>query len=108
MLTEAAYKAKTYSMMQNLQRLKVNDPVEGDIFYQQNWRLIEERLGSGRTYEEIIFLRSCYNKLTSKLSFEEYLVKNLKYWESYFKNKSRSMASRQPIKKKKKKGTIPI
>jgi hypothetical protein len=42
------------------------------------------------------------------VTFEDYLNKNYRYWENYFRTKERSTAPKQIPKKKKKKGTIPI
>jgi hypothetical protein len=53
-------------------------------------------------------LHNAFKKLNSRVSFQDYLTKNQRYWESYFRSKERSSAPRQPPKKKKKKGTIPI
>lgn len=50
MLTEAAYKLKSAEMMKTLKILKINDPVEGEEFYQKYFAIVEARFGPGRTY----------------------------------------------------------
>ena len=45
--------------------------------------------------------------MNSNLTFEDYLYKNFKYWENYFKTKDRNSGPKVIVKKKKKKGTIP-
>lgn len=108
MLTEATYRAKTADSLRTLKILKVNDPEEGEQFYGQHFDFIEEKLGPGRSYEDVNMLRNAFRRLHSRLKFEEYLTKNLKHWENYFRQKERSLAPRLPVKKKKKKGTIPV
>jgi glutamine synthetase adenylyltransferase len=46
--------------------------------------------------------------MNSQLGFEEYMAKNGRYWENYFKIKDRTAGPKIALKKKKKKGTIPI
>jgi len=53
-------------------------------------------------------LRNAFKRLGSRFKFDDYLNKNLKHWETFFRHKERSLAPRGPVKKKKKKGTIPI
>jgi hypothetical protein len=65
-------------------------------------------LGPDRTYEDVNILHNSYKKLSSHLTFREYLLKNIKHWEFYFRNKEKSNVPKPQIKKKKKKGTIPI
>jgi hypothetical protein len=108
MLTEATYRAKTADSLRTLKILKVNDPEEGDQFYEEHFEFIEEKLGPGRSYEDVNLLRNAFRRLHSRLKFDEYLTKNLKHWENYFRQKERSLAPRLPMKKKKKKGTIPV
>jgi hypothetical protein len=69
---------------------------------------VNQLLGPDRTYEDVNLLHNAFKKLNARVSFEDYLTKNQRYWESFFRNKERSSAPRQPPKKKKKKGTIPI
>ena len=40
--------------------------------------------------------------MNSQLTFEEYIVKNARYWENYFKAKDRSAGPKVVLKKKKK------
>jgi hypothetical protein len=94
-------------MMRTLNILKINDPVEGEEFYERYFGLIETRFGPGRTYEDVNHLRNALKRMNSQLSFEEYLAKNSKYWENYFKTKDRATGPRVIAKKKKKRGTIP-
>lgn len=108
MMTIQAYRLKTADMMKTLAILKINDPQEGEAFYNKYFSLIDTRFGPERTYEDVNHLRNAFQRMNSQLSFEEYLAKNSKYWESYFKAKDRAMGPKVVGKKKKKKGTIPI
>jgi hypothetical protein len=67
-------------MMKTLKTLKINDPVEGEEFYQKYFEIVEARFGPGRSYEDVNHLRNALKRMNSQLSFEEYLAKNSKYW----------------------------
>lgn len=49
-LTESAYKIKSQGMMKTINTLKLNDPEEGEEFYNQYFEIIDNRFGPGRTY----------------------------------------------------------
>jgi hypothetical protein len=65
--------------------------------------MIESNFGPGRTYEDVNHLRNALKRMNSNLTFEEYLSKNFKYWENYFKTKDRNAGPKIIVKKKKKK-----
>lgn len=108
LLSPEAYRYKSQEMMKTLKVLKINDPEEGEEFYRKHFKHIEDRFGPGRTYEDVNHLRNAFKRMNSQLTFEEYVAKNGRYWENYFKTKDRSAGPKIPLKKKKKKGTIPI
>ena len=107
-LTQNAYRVKSAEMMNSLQKLKINDPEEGGEFFDKYSELIRRRFGEERSYEDVNHLRNAFRRMNSKLTFEEYLAKNAKYWEAHFKNKDRAILPKIAVKKKKKRGTIPI
>ena len=107
-LTPDLYRVKSAEMMKTLQIIKINDPEEGEHFYSQHFLKVDLIFGPGRTYEDINHLHNAFKRMNSQLTFDQYIEKNAKHWEAYFKNKDRVMGPKAPAKKKKKKGTIPI
>lgn len=69
---------------------------------------MNELVGPDRTYEDVNLLHNAFKKLNSKVTFQDYLTKNQRYWDNFFKNKERAANPRPIQKKKKKKGTIPV
>lgn len=56
-------------MMKTLKILKINDPQEGEDFYNKNFEMIERRFGPGRTYEDVNHIRNALKRMNSQLTF---------------------------------------